>query len=78
MSFKHKQELECNHCNIRIWSSWEGQYKQHICKDAGKISKSYDHDVKEYVPDYPYMAIDETAHYCRILGSNEDFVVIDV
>lgn len=78
MSFKHKTELQCNYCSQRIWSEFSGEFTGHVCKDAGKISTKYNHDTKQYEPDYPFMAVEETYHYCRIIGYPKDFTVVDV
>jgi hypothetical protein len=76
--FKHKMELECNHCKIRIHSEWEGHFNGHTCTKAGKVSKRYDHDKQEYEDWYPFMGVDETRHYTRLLGDPKHFTVIEV
>jgi hypothetical protein len=42
------------------------------------ISSKYNHETQKYEPAYPYMAVDETEHYCRLMGDPAHFTVVEV
>lgn len=76
--FKAKTALKCKHCGKIVFSKWSGHFAGHTCDSAGLISHKYDHDLKKEVPAVPQIAIDETEYYCRILGHEDDFEVVDL
>jgi hypothetical protein len=70
-----RNRARCAYCDVTLESIHVHDFRQHECVAAGRISKSYDHDLKKELPAYPYFAVDGGHSYVkRVFGRKEDYV----
>lgn len=70
-----RNSAKCAHCPVELVSTHRHDFKTHICSAAGKVAQSYNHDLKEYVPDYPSFSVDGgTAYIRRTYTREEDYI----
>lgn len=61
----------CSYCPVELESTHRHDFKRHVCVHAGRIAKSYNHELKCYEPDYPSFAVDGGRDYIRRLYTRE-------
>lgn len=70
-----RNAIECTHCHIVIESTHRHDFRVHECKEAGEVSRTYNHETKAYEDAYPWIAVDGGLEYVRVLGEPGDFIM---
>lgn len=60
-----KNSATCAFCGYELVSTSVHDYRTHTCVSAGKISRQYSHETKEYTPAYPWFMVDGGLDYAR-------------
>ncbi len=69
-------KIKCRHCGLIMESEFRHDFVAHQCTKAGLISRRYDNDAGEYVPAYPYIAVDGGKDYVRVVGHYDDYEML--
>lgn len=74
-----RNSAKCAHCGHEMVSINRHDFRTHVCENAGKIAREYDHDQQKYVPAYPSFSVDGgTAYIRRLFTRSEDFIETSV